>query len=118
MDEPRFNGYLHMRDTARRLRREATPAEQTLWGLLRGRQCDGYRFLRQRPLGQYVVDFYCPALHLAVEVDGGVHEREEIWQEDVLGIEPTLLYQGHSVFTPVAGSSDWAPSGYGSARGL
>ena len=67
----KFNGYLHMRDVARRLRHEATGAEQVLWDLLRGRRCQGNRFLRQRAIGVYVVDFYCPALHLAVEVDGG-----------------------------------------------
>ncbi len=82
MEEKRFSGYRHMRDVARRLRREATGAEQVLWDLLRGRRCYGYRFLRQRAIGVYVVDFYCPALHLAVEVDGAIHDREDVWQND------------------------------------
>ena len=76
----RFNGYRHIRDTARR-RREATPSERHLWEALRGRRCHGYRFLRQHPIGQYIVDFYCPELHLAVEVDG-IHEEPDQWTRD------------------------------------
>ncbi|MBB6049316.1 endonuclease domain-containing protein [Armatimonas rosea] len=85
-----------MRDVARRLRHEATDAERVLWELLRGRRCFGYRFLRQRALGVYVVDFYCPALHLAVEVDGGVHEQEGVWQRDAHR-EAWLLERGVTV---------------------
>jgi very-short-patch-repair endonuclease len=44
-----------------------------LWGLLRGRRLAGFRFRRQHPIGPYVVDFYCPAHRLVVEVDGLSH---------------------------------------------
>ncbi len=48
--------------------------EHVLWRELRGRQLDGLRFRRQHPVGRYVLDFFCPALRLAIEVDGRGHE--------------------------------------------
>jgi very-short-patch-repair endonuclease len=57
---------------ARELRTHQTEAEQRLWQRLRRDQL-GVRFLRQRPLGEYILDFYAAALHLAVEVDGSQH---------------------------------------------
>jgi very-short-patch-repair endonuclease len=63
-----------MVEHARRLRREQTPAEKVLWEALRGRRLCGLKFRRQHPIGHFVVDFYCPALGLVVEVDGGVHD--------------------------------------------
>ena len=77
-------GYLHTRDRARELRKDQTPAEKKLWELLRGRRCGGLRFLRQRLLGQYIVDFYCPARRLAIEVDGSVHDGEAVWAYDAM----------------------------------
>ena len=61
------------RRTAIRLRREATFPERLLWSRLK-RQQAGIRFLRQRPLGRYVADFYAPACKLVVELDGRSHE--------------------------------------------
>lgn len=58
---------------ARKLRREATPAEQKLWFHLRGDQMAGFSFRRQHPAGAYVLDFYCPTAKLAVELDGEQH---------------------------------------------
>jgi very-short-patch-repair endonuclease len=57
----------------RLLRRNATPAEQVLWRLLRSRQLEGYKFRRQQEAGPYILDFYCAASRLAVEVDGSQH---------------------------------------------
>ena len=57
----------------RRLRRESPLAEQRLWLRLRNRQLMGYRFRRQYGVGPYVLDFYCPELKLAIEVDGDSH---------------------------------------------
>jgi len=50
-----------------------TVAERALWHCLRRKQLDGYRFRRQHPIGRFVLDFYCPALKLAVELDGAQH---------------------------------------------
>jgi adenine-specific DNA-methyltransferase len=58
---------------ARQLRKEATQAEQILWKLLRSRQLEGYKFRRQNQFGNYILDFYCHAARLAIEVDGGGH---------------------------------------------
>jgi very-short-patch-repair endonuclease len=62
---------------ARKLRREMTLAEVLLWNQLKRRQMLGYDFDRQRPIGKYVVDFYCKELRLAVEVDGRSHDVKE-----------------------------------------
>ena len=61
---------------ARRLRNNMTPAEITLWQHLKGKQMDGYDFDRQKPIDEYIVDFYCKRLKLAIEVDGSSHDCE------------------------------------------
>lgn len=61
------------RDHARRLRREQTDAERTLWKALRSRQLNGLKFRRQHPVGPYIADFCCLELNLAIELDGGHH---------------------------------------------
>ncbi|HEY3812447.1 MAG TPA: DUF559 domain-containing protein [Caulobacteraceae bacterium] len=60
---------------ARDLRRRMTPAEVVLWQAVRASRL-GYKIRRQHPFGPYVIDFYCAAAKLAIEVDGGVHETE------------------------------------------
>ncbi|HVK05275.1 MAG TPA: DUF559 domain-containing protein [Armatimonadaceae bacterium] len=70
-----------MTETARRLRREMTPAEQRLWQVVRNGGC-GPRFLRQVPAGQYFLDFYCASLRFAVEVDGAIHDVPEVAERD------------------------------------
>jgi very-short-patch-repair endonuclease len=62
---------------ARSLRREMTPAEKILWAALRGRRFDGLKFRRQYPTGQYILDFYCLELQLALEIDGESHLGKE-----------------------------------------
>ena len=58
---------------ARRLRRIEAEEERRLWGDLRDRRLNGFKFSRQIPLGTYVVDFLCREQHLVVEVDGFQH---------------------------------------------
>jgi very-short-patch-repair endonuclease len=60
-------------ERARQLRANPTDAEKKLWSLLRLKQVDGHRFRRQVPIAPYVVDFFCPAARLIIEVDGGQH---------------------------------------------
>ena len=62
-----------IRDTARRLRREQTEWEHTLWSRLRGRQLNGFKFRRQHPIGPFFVDFFCPEAKLIIEIDGSQH---------------------------------------------
>jgi len=61
-------------ELARALRKSATVSEKRVWELLRDRRCHGLKFRRQQVVRGFVVDFYCAALRLAVEVDGGVHD--------------------------------------------
>jgi very-short-patch-repair endonuclease len=65
-----------LEEAARDLRRTMTPAEQVLRDALRGRQLGGLRFRCQHPVGRFVLDFYCPAAKLVIEVDGAVHEQQ------------------------------------------
>jgi very-short-patch-repair endonuclease len=60
-------------DIARQLRRNATIAEQRLWYRLRSRSLYGMKFVRQEPIGPYIVDFVCRKHRLIIEVDGGQH---------------------------------------------
>lgn len=62
---------------ARHLRQEQTPAEKTLWGLLRNRNFENLKFRRQHPLKDYIVDFYCHQLMLIIELDGAYHNEKE-----------------------------------------
>ena len=61
------------RDRARELRRDMTPAERRLWGILQRRQVEGFRFRRQCPIGPYIAVFACLEANLLLEVDGGQH---------------------------------------------
>ena len=54
-----------------------TDAEILLWHKLRRKQLFGLQFFRQKPLGNYIVDFYCPSARLVIEIDGGQHYTEE-----------------------------------------
>ncbi len=54
-----------------------TDAEIALWAKVRRRQLHGLQFHRQKPIGNYIVDFYCPAAKLVIEIDGGQHYRPE-----------------------------------------
>ena len=58
---------------ANKLRRQSTLSEILLWKKLRAGQILGYKFNRQKPIGNYIVDFYCKELKLAIEIDGSTH---------------------------------------------
>ena len=60
----------------RRLRSNMTDAEQRLWRFLRRKQMLGFKFRRQHPFGDYIVDFVCLEARLAIEVDGGQHDAQ------------------------------------------
>lgn len=64
------------RDRARRLRRDQTDAEKSLWQALRSRQLSGLKFRRQHPVGPYIADFCCLECKLIIELDGGQHALE------------------------------------------
>jgi very-short-patch-repair endonuclease len=68
---------------ARESRRDQTSAEAKLWTLLRNRRLIARKFRRQYPIGSWVADFACPAIKLAIEVDGPSHDAEDqqAWDE-------------------------------------
>lgn len=60
---------------SRKLRKQGVLSEVLLWEQLKGRKMNGYQFTRQKPVGNYIVDFYCSKLKLVVEIDGESHDR-------------------------------------------
>lgn len=74
---PKFKSF------ARNLRNNSTKAEIYIWKeLLRAKKMKGYSFLRQRPILNYIADFYCKDLKLVVEIDGFTHETVEAIEKD------------------------------------
>jgi very-short-patch-repair endonuclease len=66
-----------LKGIARTLRKEMTLAEVLLWNELKQKQLLGYDFHRQKPIDAYVVDFFCPKLLLAIEIDGASHDGKQ-----------------------------------------
>lgn len=62
---------------SRELRNNMTEAEKLLWSKIRRKQLKGYQFYRQKIIGNYIVDFYCPKANLIVELDGGQHYTDK-----------------------------------------
>ncbi len=70
-----------LKQLSRNLRNNSTLAEVLLWNKLKKRQMCGYQFMRQKPIGEYIVDFYCSKLKLIIEVDGETH-RYKLTEDD------------------------------------
>jgi very-short-patch-repair endonuclease len=66
-----------LKTLARQLRKNMTEAESFLWQRIRRKQLKGRQFYRQRNIGNYIVDFYCPSAKVIVELDGGQHYTQE-----------------------------------------
>jgi Uncharacterized protein conserved in bacteria len=66
-----------LKSIARTLRKNMTLSEILLWQQIKGKQFLGYDFHRQKPILDYVVDFYCPKLKLVIEMDGDSHEGKD-----------------------------------------
>ena len=87
-----------------------TDAERLLWSKIRNRQLKGYRFYRQKIVGNYIVDFYCPKALLIIEVDGSQHYSSEGMRKDKirddymnsLGLR-VLRFSDRDVFTNIEG---------------
>ena len=67
----------------RSLRTNMTKSERVLWSRLRRNQMQ-YKFRRQYSIGNYIVDFYCDKLNLAIEVDGMTHYNENVFEKDCI----------------------------------
>jgi cyclase len=77
-----YNAPAETFEKAKRLKREMTKAEKQLWHELRNSKLNGYKFRRQHPIAWYIADFYCLQAKLVVELDGEVHELEEMKEHD------------------------------------
>lgn len=71
-----------LKELAKKLRQNMTYSEVMLWNELKNGKMLGYDFDRQRPIRNYIVDFYCKDLKLAIEVDGITHEDEKVIMKD------------------------------------
>jgi very-short-patch-repair endonuclease len=109
---------------SRRLRRDATDAERRLWYRLRSRQIAGAKFVRQDPIGPYVVDFACREQRLIIEVDGGQHATDardavrdqwladrgyrvlRFWNNDVLSNTQGVLETIAAALSEIAGAQN------------
>lgn len=60
---------------SRKLRNNSTLGEILFWNQVKARKIFGYQFCRQKPIGNYIVDFYCRPLNLVIEIDGPIHEK-------------------------------------------
>ena len=83
-------------DLCRDFRKNPTKAEACLWEILRAKRLDGHKFRRQHPMKDYILDFYCPELKIAVEVDGQIHMDKEQLKYDQERTN-TLMESGISV---------------------
>jgi very-short-patch-repair endonuclease len=103
-----------LKQKARNLRNNVTFSERVLWKYLKSSQMKGYRFTRQKPIGNYIVDFYCSKLQLIIEVDGDSHnEKQEYDRKRQKELEDkgfhflrfdgyTVINQTESVLTVIA----------------
>ena len=72
----------NLKQYSRQLRENMTDAERRLWAKIRMKQLKGYQFYRQKPVGDYIVDFFCPRAKLVIEVDGSQHFAGEMTEDD------------------------------------
>jgi very-short-patch-repair endonuclease len=92
------------------LRKNMTDAENILWFKLRRKQLKGHQFYRQKIIGKYIVDFYCPKANLVIELDGGQHFSESGQAKDrtrddfltKMGIK-VLRFSDREIFENISG---------------
>lgn len=72
-----------LKEFARQLRNNSTQSEIKLWNYLRRNQMHDYDFHRQKPIDEFIVDFFCNKLQLAIECDGYSHKTIEVYEKDV-----------------------------------
>ena len=100
----------HLKALSQHLRKNMTDAENRLWSKLRRKQLKGHQFYRQKIIGKYIVDFYCPKANLVIELDGEQHYSEagqakDRARDDVLremGIK-VLRFSDRDVFENMGG---------------
>ena len=71
-----------LKQRRRYLRKNQTFPETLVWNVIRSRQINGFKFKRQYSIGSFIVDFFCPELRLAIEIDGDTHYQAGATQKD------------------------------------
>jgi len=95
-----------LRERAQELRKNATFTERILWKYLKQRQLRGYQFMRQKPIDNYIVDFYCSKLNLVIEIDGITHNGKQEYDKSrelklkALGFK-VLRFDGHYILNNI-----------------
>ncbi|MCH7383815.1 endonuclease domain-containing protein [Acinetobacter dispersus] len=98
----------NLKQASRNLRSNMTDAEQLLWQRIRRKQILGLQFYRQKPILNFIVDFYCPTVNLVIECDGGQHYTETGLEADQnrdhalseIGLI-TLRFSNHQILTEI-----------------
>ncbi len=84
-----------LKQLSRELRNNSTLSEVLLWNELKGRKIKGYQFMRQKPIDNYIVDFFCGKLKLIIEIDGDSHiykqEKDETRQRRLEDLGLTVM---------------------------
>ena len=87
MNEKKFNSNFNnkeLKETRKALRLNGTSAEAVMWTQIKGRKINGRKWRRQFSVGPFIVDFYCPELKLAIELDGAPHYATGGYEADEL----------------------------------
>src|SRR4030042_3615509 len=99
-----------LKSLSQHLRKNMTDAENMLWLKLRRKQLKGHQFYRQKIIGKYIVDFYCPKANLVIELDGGQHYSEDSQakdrtRDDILGEMgiKVLRFSDRDIFENIGG---------------
>lgn len=84
----------YLKNYSRTLRNNPTQSEKILWQHIKGRQLKGFQFSRQKPMGNFIADFYCYKLKLVIELDGASHygNEKKIWKNKAILNHLALLF--------------------------
>ena len=82
MHKKRVKNVNYLATTRKELRNNGTPAEASLWDMLKNKQLEGRKFRRQASIEHYIVDFFCPSERLIIELDGAVHNHPAVAEND------------------------------------
>lgn len=89
-------------------RKKPTIAEQKIWQEILMKRKTGYKFLRQKPINRFIIDFYCSKLNLAIEIDGGSHNKKKNYDEsrdkflEQIGIK-TIRFNNEEILNDIDG---------------
>jgi len=98
-----------LKQYSRQLRGSMTDAERRLWTKIRMKQLKGYQFYRQKPIGDYIVDFFCPGAKLVIEIDGSHHLVGETIEHDRIDVLTNIAGVVESIEEEIPGGIPLSP---------